>query len=372
MRFKDIFFTDIEPEIRDEFQLQILIDNIKRIKIFAYVIITFETMMAASDLVTSMLRVDMRFAFNNYLIAYLIMIFITVMFLVYIKKIDDVKCRPVKVRKKIDNIIMAYITFLLCWGSLITLMDQKLYGQLIAFMINMIVCSTLYYFECRKLLFPYVASSAILFIGLPLFQQSKDVLIGHYINLTVFLVISFICSRILFHNYCHDFNNRTLIERMHLDMRQLSYLDELTNIPNRRSLNFFIESRYLSNSKPGFTISVIMIDIDLFKQFNDRYGHVEGDRVLVEVAEQISLSAADTNDFAARIGGEEFIYVAENQSLFQTKKIAEEIRSRVIDLQVPHESSSHGILTISLGISRIALVSENDIFKCIEYSSFMP
>ncbi len=366
MRFRDLFFKDIDSGSKTKFQIHLLKDNIRRIRIFSYVVIIFESILAVSDLITLALRVDKRFEFNNYLIAYLVMIIVMILFLFYVNRIGDITRKPAKALNRIENKMMAYITFFLCWGSLISLMDQKLYGQLIVFMINMIVCSTLFYIECKKLLFPYILSSLILFIGLPFFQHSTDVLVGHYVNLVVFILISFICSRIIFYNYCHDFNNKILLDKMHLNLRQLSYLDELTNIPNRRSLNYYIESKYLNKSKSGAYISVIMIDIDFFKQFNDRYGHVEGDKVLVEVAEQISLSAADTDNFAARIGGEEFIYIVDNLSLEETMEIAEELRKSVMDLEIPHESSMNGFLTISLGISSVELVSENDVFKCIE------
>ena len=109
-----------------------------------------------------------------------------------------------------------------------------------------------------------------------------------------------------------------------------------------------------------------MIDIDSFKQFNDRYGHIEGDKVLMEVAHQINSSVVDSKNFAARIGGEEFIYITENLSLAQTLKIAEELRERVINLEIPHESSEHKYLTISLGISQVILSEENNVYKCIE------
>ena len=368
MKFKEIFSTDIEPDLRAEFQVSILKDNISRIKIFSFVLILIELVLTASDIITSLLRMDGRFKFNDYLVAYAVMIAVNAACLIYLNRIGDVSKKPAGFRNRLEYLIIAYITFLMCWGSVISLMDQKLYGQLVVFMVNIIVCSILFFVECKKIILPYVLSCLILFIGLPFFQHSSDVLVGHYVNMVVFIIVSFISSRILFYNYWHDFNNKILITKMHSNLYRLSYLDELTCIPNRRSMNDYIDSKLLCQTRPETVVSVIMIDIDLFKQYNDLYGHAAGDKVLVDVAEQISRSATDPHNFAARIGGEEFIYIAEDQSLSQVSAIAEEMRNSVMALRIPHEGSGHHVVTISLGIARIPLASKEDIYRCIEFA----
>lgn len=368
MKFKDIFVTDIEPGYQSEFRISALSDNVKRIRVFSALVIVMEVLLAASDLVNSLLKTDERFHFNSYLAAYLIMILANVSLLVFVRKTGKIEGKSPKSIRFIENVILIYITFFMCWGSVVSLMDQKLYGQLVVFMINMIVCSILYFIEFRKLLFAYLLSTAILVIGLPFVQHSSDVLIGHYINLTVFILISLISSRIVFYNYCHDFNNKILISKMHRELQELSYLDELTCLPNRRSFNHFIDTNYRGKRHSVSSVSVIMIDIDFFKQFNDQYGHMEGDKVLVRVAEQIKGSVVDGRHFAARIGGEEFIYLTQGEDPSSVVKIAESLRSRIELLKIPNEKSGHRVLTISLGVSRIELTLENTIDKSIEFA----
>jgi diguanylate cyclase (GGDEF)-like protein len=368
MKLKDLFYTDIEPSLNSEFKISMLNDNVRRIKIYSVLVIFFELILALSDVTTSLLKVDNRFHFSYYLIAYITMILVNIIFAIYINRIGDIKDRSEKYLNRLENSILGYFTFILCWGSIISLLDQRLYGQLMVFMVNMITFSVLFYIDSKKILLPYISSTLIIMIGLPFFQHSSDVLIGHYINLTVFILIALVSSRIVFYNYCNDFKNKMLLSEANKRLHELSFFDELTCIPNRRSLNNYIEAKYEHDFKNGLKVAAIMIDIDSFKQFNDSYGHFSGDEILIKVAEKINEMAAEKKHFAARIGGEEFIYVAEGVSVEQLMEIAETIRSNVLNLKIPHDYSEYSYLTISLGVSTLTLNSEKDIFKCIEYA----
>ncbi len=368
MKIKEIFFPKIETELKSEFRFAMLRDNLSRIKALASVVILFETVLAVSDIVSAMLKLDDRFQFDGYLILYIVMIAVNVFVLIHTMRSGEISVKSVPSRIVLSRMVAGYIMFMQCWGSVVSLMDQALYGQLLTYVINVMICSTLFYLEWKVLSAAYLLSAGILFVGLPFFQKSGDILVGHYVNLTVFLAIAFTCSRILFYNYYHDFKNKKLIEKMQLHLRNLSFRDELTNIPNRRSLNDYIDSKSLGEPNPGATVSVIMIDVDLFKQFNDRYGHLEGDRVLVEVAEQIYQCADHSEDFAARVGGEEFIYVAENQTREQTLEIAEKMRKKIMDLAILQEDSQHGCVTISLGVTVVRRTEENAVLKGIEFA----
>jgi len=97
-----------------------------------------------------------------------------------------------------------------------------------------------------------------------------------------------------------------------------------------------------------------MIDIDYFKQYNDHYGHIQGDECLKRVAQVLSSAATRAKDFFARFGGEEFVLVLPETDADAAKKIAERCRSLIFKAQIPHEKSlvSH-VLTVSLGVGTI-------------------
>ena len=150
-------------------------------------------------------------------------------------------------------------------------------------------------------------------------------------------------------------------------LKEYALMDELTGIPNRRSFREFIDRAFQNDVKEGSTLSVVMIDIDYFKQFNDSYGHEEGDKALIAVANQINAVIEDPSEFVVRWGGEEFIYAAFNRSEAEIEATANTIRQKVSDLNIVHaESPVHPHITISLGTSTIPATEKKDVNKAIK------
>jgi diguanylate cyclase (GGDEF)-like protein len=98
-------------------------------------------------------------------------------------------------------------------------------------------------------------------------------------------------------------------------------------------------------------LSLLMIDVDHFKMFNDTYGHPEGDVCLSRLGETLSGIAADTMGFAGRYGGEEFCLLLPNTDVARACEIGEMVRTAVLDLAMPHCTSSYEIVTVSVGVA---------------------
>jgi diguanylate cyclase (GGDEF)-like protein len=108
-------------------------------------------------------------------------------------------------------------------------------------------------------------------------------------------------------------------------------------------------------------LSLIMLDIDYFKQYNDAYGHLQGDEVLKQVAEALRSAATRARDFVCRFGGEEFVLVLPETDTPSAQNVAERCRGRIFKLQIPHEASRAGqVLTVSLGVGTIIPTVEDD------------
>nr|WP_253687714.1 MULTISPECIES: ligand-binding sensor domain-containing diguanylate cyclase [unclassified Treponema] len=129
----------------------------------------------------------------------------------------------------------------------------------------------------------------------------------------------------------------------------LSTVDELTGVGNRRQLDTFGKELWRKGLDNKQQISLIMIDIDLFKQYNDLYGHQAGDNVLRSVAQTLQKNLRAKHDFLGRYGGEEFLVLLYNSSVSETMKIAEKLRIEVKNLHIEHSAAKDKILTISLG-----------------------
>lgn len=135
-------------------------------------------------------------------------------------------------------------------------------------------------------------------------------------------------------------------------LESISYLDGLTGIPNRRKFDEQFELMWNIAKRDHIPISIIMIDIDHFKLYNDDYGHQVGDECLIQVAQGLSEVIVRKTDLIARYGGEEFVCILPNTDETAAFLIAENLRNKIIKLQIPHMKGSDGnILTISLGVA---------------------
>lgn len=125
--------------------------------------------------------------------------------------------------------------------------------------------------------------------------------------------------------------------------------DGLTHLANRRRFDIGLEQEWSHARRSGQPISLIMVDVDFFKKFNDRYGHQEGDRCLTRVAQALSQSARRATDLVARYGGEEFVIVLSHTTRDAAYARCELMRGAVESLRIPHLDSTLGHVTISMG-----------------------
>jgi diguanylate cyclase (GGDEF)-like protein len=134
-------------------------------------------------------------------------------------------------------------------------------------------------------------------------------------------------------------------------LEKMSLEDGLTQIANRRCF----DERYLSEwrraERIGVSISIIMLDVDFFKSFNDQYGHPLGDSCLVQVAQTLRQSLRREGDFVARYGGEEFIVLLLGYSQQEAAEVANRLLSAVEQQAIVHETNPKGIVTVSLGVA---------------------
>ncbi|MDO3383090.1 GGDEF domain-containing protein [Gilvimarinus algae] len=158
--------------------------------------------------------------------------------------------------------------------------------------------------------------------------------------------------------FMFDISERKKIEDKLFDLQKeledLSFKDGLTGVANRRMFDSVIEVEWTNARRSQQPLSMILFDIDYFKQYNDLYGHIKGDDCLKKVARVLSQAATRSRDFFARYGGEEFILILPETDAESARKVAERCRSLIFKEQIPHDNSETSkVLTISQGLGTI-------------------
>jgi diguanylate cyclase (GGDEF)-like protein len=140
------------------------------------------------------------------------------------------------------------------------------------------------------------------------------------------------------------------LEQLNEELQGLAELDGLTGVANRRRGDNYLEEVWTRLRREKQPLSVIMLDVDHFKAFNDSYGHQAGDDCLVAVAEAIYAQLLRPTDLVARYGGEEFILILPNTDRIGVTHVAEQVRRAVETLAIEHAHSSVGaVVTVSAG-----------------------
>jgi len=150
------------------------------------------------------------------------------------------------------------------------------------------------------------------------------------------------------------------LEEANRRLYELSATDSLTGLANRRRFDAVMQEELSRSARSGTALSLVMLDLDHFKNFNDRYGHQEGDDCLRRIATILRANARRPSDLAARYGGEEFSLILPDTAQAGALEIAERVRSCVEALAIPHASSPGGIVTVSLGTATLCPAAPAD------------
>ncbi len=165
---------------------------------------------------------------------------------------------------------------------------------------------------------------------------------------------------LIYRQYCMSQYNQKLAALNHeliqanSKLETISYIDGLTQVPNRRRFDLVLAAEWQRCERNRHPLTLLMIDIDYFKRYNDCYGHLAGDDCLKKVAHALSYAPGRVADFTARYGGEEFAMVLPDTDKKGGKAVAEKILSDIKALKIPHETSlveKH--ISVSIGVASV-------------------
>ena len=194
--------------------------------------------------------------------------------------------------------------------------------------------------------------------GSPIFLASALVAVGvvetrshFYVGLaaTVFGIVGYGTLNVLVQS--GGFKTEEALMATNMDLEKLIDLDGLTGIANRRAFDKAFTREFGTGIRTRHPVSLLMIDVDLFKDLNDAKGHVTGDEYLMRIAEALRFTLPRTSDFVARYGGEEFSAILPATDSAGAMIAAEKVRQGIADLKLVHPTAPAGVITVSIGVS---------------------
>lgn len=155
--------------------------------------------------------------------------------------------------------------------------------------------------------------------------------------------------------------------RLYKEVEQLSLLDGLTGIANRRMFDQTLDREWARAKRDKSPLSLIMLDIDFFKEYNDYYGHTQGDECLKQVAKALRGVSKRTVDLVGRYGGEEFVFILPETNKTNALHFVEQCLSAIKQQKLPHiPSTVNDVVTVSAGVSTFIPVGEIQSSALIE------
>ncbi len=301
-------------------------------------------------------------------------------------------------RYKHTDVLAEKYSYWLFWYNLGTLMSGLLWAGIIIFLIKYadsthtsivivitgLVATGAAISYTTSLLTYIIFSSCTLIIPAiymimqttPIFNISGYLIIIFYIFL---ISSSWRLNRMTTKTLSFEFDNKQLLidledekekaEELAEKLKTLSSKDALTGIDNRRRLDEVLFKEWNRSARSESPLSLIICDIDYFKAYNDLYGHQEGDKCLCRIARLLEDFARRGGDVAARYGGEEFTIILPNTTLEIASGIAEQIRTAIEDLCMPHDASQvKDIVTASFGVASLIPSRDQTPDSLIKYA----
>jgi diguanylate cyclase (GGDEF)-like protein len=148
------------------------------------------------------------------------------------------------------------------------------------------------------------------------------------------------------------------LEQANQKLTELSITDSLTTLANRRHFDAMFMQTQEDALRKNTPLSLLILDVDWFKNYNDHYGHIAGDDCLKQVAQTLKENTNSVKDLPARYGGEEFVVILSRTDSLAAEAIAQKIRQAVEKLALPHALSSIGYITVSIGVATWTQESE--------------
>lgn len=254
----------------------------------------------------------------------------------------------------------SFLFFGILWTMFFSFQSQVYSDQLTVYQFGVGFVAVISLITPSFSIFLYALTTLIFIVMIPNYQTDSYLVTSDVLNSVYMLFIASFASSILYRNFLRDYilqmriqEQNTELIRLNSQLEELSNRDALTGIHNRRFFDKQLTEEWQTAHQQQKILSLAIMDIDDFKSYNDYYGHIQGDLVLQKVVNCIQAITKRPGDSLARFGGEEFVLLLPNTDEAGALIVCNKIRLAVETLNLNHEKSSSGKVTISIGVCTI-------------------
>ncbi|MDP4153315.1 MAG: diguanylate cyclase [Bacillota bacterium] len=373
-----IFVIPVPEKYKTDFNAEIFKENLIWYKISALILLGFELCVVPFVLILKRWQIfiypDLYYWFLYLIIT---IVLVTAYFILrYLEKNAENNL------SRIEMTIFTFTGFMLIWGALISILDMHISGQVIVYIITVLAVAVVPVFQPIYSLVLYLPVHIFLMIMMP-FYCKTSVLFADYINTNILIILCITVARVRYKSKLSDFTNRMIIQEKcdELDMlnkelsdtnkklEKITQTDALTGIYNRFKFDKTLKSEW-SRCKKGYKpLTVIMLDIDYFKEYNDNYGHIAGDECIRQIARILKDCISKTSGIVARYGGDEFGIILPETSREEAARITARINEKISQYGIPHAYSLiSDYVTLSLGLYTVIPTNQLSVEKIVRYA----
>lgn len=278
-----------------------------------------------------------------------------------------------KNKRYIGAIHLSIIAMCLIWAQYVNFSNYTYTGNFIPYLIALLGLASIACLKPKHSIILFAANQLVFLIINSILIKDSSTLVNVCLNSTIGAIFACIFSIFNFKSKLHLFLNKKLVAELNLaneKLKEYVHKDVGTGINNKLAFNEKLKEEWENAKQLRESISLIMLDIDFFKKYNDTYGHSKGDTCLMDVAQCISKNTTQATGFAGRYGGEEFVVILSRTDKDEAMLVAEKIRKAVEALNIPHKGRTDGKLnlTVSMGLAAMVPDNENTSKQLIEYA----
>lgn len=325
--------------------------NFKRMRIFLILLLITEIMfMIFVDIPNLTSSINMIWSDGRYFILHILVSLVSSGGIIIIESLiknDRGELKPIH-----RVIIPALTMMILVLMSMINGLDQIKIGYSgSVFISNIIICCAVFSIRFPINLLVYSVPFSTFIVGLLFFQKNPVLLNSNIINGSIFFIAVIIISKIIYDSQFNQMSKNILLEEANRKLNYMSTHDPLTGLSNRRNFEIHAEQRMKIINQHGGGSVLLLMDIDYFKNINDKFGHPVGDMVLKEVSNVLLGNIKDT-DLATRWGGEEFLILLFQTSMDEACILSDKIRAAIEKMIIIIDNTKINV-TASFGLAQI-------------------